>query len=66
MKFKPCPFCGSVYIEIETEGLCFIKYRDGKNPTGYRVRCYGECGASTTWWHNIKEAKNAWNERINE
>lgn len=54
IKLKPCPFCGGTAGAIGDgafdEDNCFW------------VRCW-ECGAETSAYESVEEAKEAWNRR---
>ncbi len=55
-KLKPCPFCGSETIEINSpngidkEVICNL----GK----------GGCGATVGWYVSIQKLRKAWNQRV--
>ena len=54
---KPCPFCGS-------EDIATFKYPfPRKGLKGDYVICM-ECGSSTGKHETLKEAKRAWNQRV--
>ena len=51
VKLKPCPFCGSKFIQT-------IKI------IGYSVKCF-DCGAITGPYNKRENAVKAWNTRAN-
>ena len=55
-ELKPCPFCGC-------EGWIHSSRVFDDGAIGYRVECEGQCHAMTCYWHTIKEAIKAWNQR---
>lgn len=50
-------FAGQIYSDRYPEPIC-------RQHHGFKVRC-GKCGMQTCWWHYEKEAKEAWNLRVN-
>jgi hypothetical protein len=55
MKLKPCPFCGSNEVEINSP-----------NHIDKEIVCHkgkGGCGACVGWYVSIIELEKAWNRR---
>ncbi len=59
MKILPCPFCGSENVDIS------IGHRGIPPVQAHYVECI-ECASSSNMFITIKEAKNAWNKRVNK
>lgn len=60
IELKPCPFCGgkAEYETVSTRHV-FKKY------IGFYIKCT-ECGVSTGVELTVKEAREAWNRRIED
>lgn len=60
-ELKRCPFCGHTAGVIPDS----IKYKNGKIEKIYCVKCYC-CSSGTTFYFDIDDAIEQWNERDTE
>ena len=56
-KLKHCPFCGGTAGAIGDGAFDEDNY--------FWVKCW-ECGAETSTYESVEEAKEAWNRRVND
>lgn len=58
-ELKPCPFCGSEWVQVRWIGF---SYGASAYEPGYRGEC-ADCFAMTRVFLNPEDAKEAWNRR---
>lgn len=57
---KPCPFCGSKYINVN-----YIREDEGRGIEGAYIEC-PNCGTSTRIFDDPDEVVEFWNRRSDE
>ena len=62
-ELKPCPFCGSEWVQIRWIG--FSEGQASGYKPGYRGECT-DCFAMTSAFLNAEDAKEAWNRRVTD